>query len=477
MNQPNSFLWHDYETWGTDPAMDRPAQFAAIRTDAELNPIGEPLMLYAKPASDMLPQPEACLVTGLTPQLASAQGVIEAQFIQRIQTEMMVPGTCTAGFNNLRFDDEFTRYTLYRNFYDAYEREWKNGNSRWDLIDVVRLCAAVRPEGINWPRDDEGLPSFRLEMLTAANHIEQVGAHDALVDVRATIEVARLVRTSQPKLFDYALGMRDKTAVAKAVGLGSLKPVLHISGMFGSVNHCASIVLPLCMHPGNRNAVICFDLRETPEDFLRLSVDEIRKRVFTSSAELGEKKRIPLKNIHLNKCPMVAPVAMMTPEVAERIGLDMQLVRKHYDELLTDQRSWLKAGDVFAGQAFATKTDVDAMLYGGGFFSDADKATMAQVRRSSPQELAQQRFFFEDERLQEMLLRYRARNYPETLDELEMQQWQAFRYQRLTNPACGASITLETYQEKLEELFIQYQDDERKAELLGELMDWGDSLL
>lgn len=472
-----SFLWHDYETWGINPALDRPAQFAAIRTDMNLNEIAEPIMLYAKPALDMLPSPDACLITGISPQYAQQHGVIEAEFIKKIHAEMIVPGTCSVGFNSIRFDDEFTRYTLYRNFYDAYEREWKNGNTRWDIIDVVRLCAVVRPEGINWPKDTEGLPSFRLENITAANHIQQQGAHDALVDVRATIDVARLMKEKQPKLFDYALGMRNKQTVAKMIALGSKKPVLNISGMFGSKNYCASIVLPLCMHPSNKNAVICFDLRESPLEFLKLTVNEIHERVFTSVEMLGDKQRIPLKSIHLNKSPMVAPVIMVDAEVAERININLTTVRQHYDELLLDQTAWLKARDVFLGQVFTESTDPDTMLYAGGFFSNADKAVMARIRQSTPDDLAKKTFTFEDTRLQEMLFRYRARNFTQTLNEEELARWQEYRFQRLTNPEAEAGLTMEAYQEQLEALFMTHQDDEKKSLLLSQLMDWGDIVL
>lgn len=471
-----TFLWHDYETWGTDPALDRPAQFAAIRTDMDLNPLGEPLMLYARPALDMLPQPEACLVTGITPQLAWAQGVSEAEFIRIIRREMIQPHTCSAGYNNIRFDDEFTRHTLYRNFHDPYEREWKDGNSRWDLIDVVRLCGALRPEGIQWPKTEEGWPSYRLEALTAANGIEQQGAHDALVDVRATIALARLLKLRQPKLFDYALSMRNKQVVADALAVGSGRPVFHVSGMFGSRNHCASIVLPLCMHPANKNAVVAFDLRHSPADFLRLGVDEIRQRLF-SAASPDEGARIPLKNIHLNKCPMVAPVAMVTPDVADRINIDLALVRRHYDELKVDQTVWMKARDVFARSDFVAKTDPDAMLYSGGFFSDTDKAVMRQVVDATPEKLKSARFAFADPRLAEMLFRYKARNFPEILNDDERAQWQEYRFCRLTDPEGGAAITMEAYQEKLELLYEQYEADDKKSAVIHQLMEWGDGLL
>lgn len=478
-DRPGSFLWHDYETSGTHPALDRPLQFAAIRTDADFKPIGEPVMLYCKPPRDILPHPGACLVTGISPQYADSHGVVEAEFITAIHQQMMQPGTCSAGYNSIRFDDEFTRHTLYRNFYDAYEREWKNGNSRWDLIDVVRLCSAVRPEGITWPVDDEGVPTYRLEYLTEANCIEQTGAHDALVDVRATIDVARLIKNNQPKLFDYALSLRNKHTAAKVIDLGSNKPLLHISAMFGNRNCCASVVLPLCLHPVNRNAVICFDLRYAPDDFLQLSLEEIRERVFTSRHDLGEKARIPLKSVHLNKSPMLAPVTMVDEVVAGRINLDMGKVRQHYDALLADPSVNAKARDVFSPESAppGKAVDVDNQLYGGGFFSDADKAVMADVRDSSPQQLATQSFVFEDARLDELLFRYRANNWPDSLSPEEQQQWYEHCYARLTRPDAGGSITLDEYQQELERLYEGCQADPGKALLLEQLMDWPEQLL
>ena len=471
-----SFLWHDYETWGVNPALDKPCQFAAIRTDEQFTVIGEPMMWYCKPTNDCLPHPEAVMVTGITPQHAWQKGIPEPQFMANIHQQMIQPNTCTVGFNSLRFDDEVTRFGLYRNFYDAYEREWKNGNSRFDLIDVLRLCAALRPEGIHWPVDEAGLPSFRLEALTKANGIEQQGAHDALIDVRATIDVAKLLHQHQPKLLSYALTMRDKQTVTKIIALGSRKPLLHVSGMFGSVNHCISMVLPLCMHPSNKNAVICFDLRESPEDFLNLSVADIRERVFSNKESLGDKKRIPLKSIHINKCPMIVPASMLTPEVSERVGLNSAVLRKHYDELLLGQAVWIKAQDVFK-DAYSDEPErpAETALYGGGFFSHSDKALCQQVRQADSQQLTTKVFEFEDKRLNQLLFLYKARHFPESLHEQEQIRWQALRFERLTDE--NAAINLEAYQHRLESLFEQHHGDDKKQQLLSDLADWGDALL
>ncbi|MAA61720.1 MAG: exodeoxyribonuclease I, partial [Idiomarina sp.] len=170
-NEQETFYWHDYETWGANPLVDRPAQFAGLRTDTAFNVIGRPLTLYAQPTPDFLPNPEATLITGITPQLAAKQGVGEAEFSKAIANEFQKPNTTIIGYNNIRFDDEVTRLLFYRNFYDPYEYSWQNGNSRWDLIDVVRACFALRPDGINWPENSDGQPSLKLEHLSVANNI------------------------------------------------------------------------------------------------------------------------------------------------------------------------------------------------------------------------------------------------------------------------------------------------------------------
>ncbi|MGL4204888.1 MAG: exodeoxyribonuclease I, partial [Aeromonadaceae bacterium] len=260
-NSP-TFYFHDYETFGTHPGRDRPAQFAGIRTDAELNPIGEPLMIYCQMPTDYLPEPEACLITGITPQLVNRQGVNEAEFIRRIHAEFSQANTCILGYNNIRFDDEFTRYTLYRNYFDPYGYSWQQGNSRWDLLDVVRACYALRPEGINWVYDEEGKPSFRLELLTQANGIGHEHAHDALSDVYATIGMAKLIRDKQPKLFDYLFKLRNKNQVKALIDVISMKPLVHVSGMFSPWQGCASWVSPVAWHPTNANAVIVVDLNQ-----------------------------------------------------------------------------------------------------------------------------------------------------------------------------------------------------------------------
>ena len=478
-----TFYWHDYETFGADPSRDRPVQFAGLRTDAHLNPIGEPLVIFSRPAGDFLPQPQACLVTGITPQQALEEGVAEAEFIARIHAELNAPGTCGVGYNSLRFDDEVTRYTLYRNFYDPYAREWQNGNSRWDIIDMVRACYALRPEGIEWPLREDGLPSFRLEELTAANGIAHEAAHDALSDVHATIAMARLVKERQPRLYDYVLKHRDKRSVSALLDIDGMKPVLHVSGMFGALRHNIALIVPLAMHPSNKNEVICYDLMADPAVLLEQTPEAIRELLYTRTEELPEGVERPgLKSVHINKCPILVTAKMADPETAARLGISGDQCRAHLAALRDlrgqDPRAFeKKIQAVYGGREYAEITDPDRMLYSGGFFGDADKRLMDQVRESSPEELASSSFPFEDNRLPEMLFRYRARNYPETLTPEERAQWEEYRFQRLTEPDAGASICMEEYQELIQALVESGELSLPQCELMERLLEYSDSLL
>ena len=473
-----SFYWHDYETFGTDPARDRPSQFAGIRTDADFNIIGEPLVIFCQPAADMLPHPEACLITGITPQQALEQGVPELEFIRQIHAQFAQPGTCAVGYNSIRFDDEVSRYTLYRNFYDPYAREWQNGNSRWDIIDMVRLCCALRPEGIVWPSHEDGSTSFKLEQITQANGISHEAAHDALSDVYATIAVAKLIKQKQPRLFDYVFKLRNKREVTNLLNVAEKKPVLHTSAMFPARRFCTSLVMPLAMHPSNKNAVICYDLAVDPEPLLELSAEQICERLYTSAAELPEGvERIPLKAIHINRCPVVVTTDLFEAVIAERIQLNLSRARQHYQQIIKAEPLADKLAEVFSSRTFPEQNDPDIMLYSGSFFGQNDKSVMAQVRSSTPEELRDNTFYFEDARLTEMLFRYRARNYPDSLTEDEKHQWQEYRYQRLTEADGGGSIILEDYLDKVQCLMADANISERDRHILEKLLDYSDQIL
>jgi exodeoxyribonuclease-1 len=478
-----TFYWHDYETFGKVPRRDRPSQFAGVRTDAQLNEIGPPLMQYCQPPLDSLPEPEACLLTGILPQTCAAQGVPEHAFANAIERELAEPGTVGVGYNSIRFDDEVTRHLFWRNLMDPYAREWQNGCGRWDLLDVVRATWALRPEGITWPQVD-GRPSFKLELLTKANGLVHEAAHDALSDVRATIALARLVRTAQPKLWDFCLKLRKKDAVMSEAGLdkprAQWQPFLHITGMYGVERGCMALVYPLAPHPSNKNEVLVWDLAEDPAPLFQLGAAEVRQRMFSRTDDLPEGvTRLPIKGLHINKSPVVVGKLKVVNEALQaKWGLDMAtaLQRAEWLAARVTQMDGIWA-EVYGrdGREGKAPVDVDEDLY-GGFVGNEDRRVLQRLKALSPQDLAAKRTDFVDERLDELLFRYRARNFPDTLDAQEQARWLALREARL-HEGEGGGLTLAAYFERIDALSETLKDDdERGQEILGALYDWAEQI-
>ncbi|WP_256079843.1 exodeoxyribonuclease I [Massilia sp. YIM B04103] len=473
----HTFLWHDYETFGIVPRRDRPAQFAAIRTDAELNEIGEPIMLFCQPASDYLPDPQSCLITGITPQQCLEQGVPEHRFAAVIEEAFSQPGTIGVGYNTIRFDDEVTRFLFWRNLIDPYAREWQNQCGRWDLLDVVRMCYALRPDGIEWPKHEDGRPSFKLEHLSKVNGLLHEAAHDALSDVRATIALARLIRQQQPKLFDFCLALHKKDRVAEEIGMhlppAQRQPFLHVSGMFPAERGCLALVWPLAPHPSNKNEVLVWDCSFDPGELFNLDAETVRLRLFSRSADLPEgMTRLPIKSVHLNKSPMlVSNLKTLTPQMAARWGLDLEQGRSHAQLAAAGPDLSALWAEVFQ-RAAPEAADVDEDLY-GGFVGNNDRRLLETLRKQKPEQLATATAHFQDDRLGELLFRYRARNFPHTLSEEEQEHWEQHRAARLFEGEAGART--------VEQLFMEVDQlsetaDERGEEILGALYDYAEMI-
>lgn len=471
-----SFFWFDFETFGVNPAKDRPSQFAGIRTDLDFNIIDDPINIYCKPSRDFLPHPEACLVTGITPQMALEKGVNEKDFFRQIFLELSTANTCAVGYNNIRFDDEVVRFGLYRNFYDAYSREWQNGNSRWDIVDLLRMTHALRPEGINWVYDEDGKPRFKLENLSVANNIEHANAHDALADVYATIGMAKLVKEKQPRLFDYLFQLKDKRKVMAEIDLINLKPFVHCSGMLGAEHQYCGVMLPLTTHPTNKNSVICLDLTKPSIDFNDCDVEEIERLIFTPQSELEEgEHRLAIKEVHYNKCPAVAPLGVLTEEAQIRLGIDLEdclQMSEYLKSNITEIRGKLLS--VYQRKTFDPIENPDHALYSGGFFTPQDKQKMDKIRKTDWQTLATTDYQFSDPRLPEMLLRYRARNAFESLSESEKEHWQTFCHDNFFNEQSGSTLL---YADLLNKLDSLKQDSNNDKQILQSLETYAKSIV
>ena len=438
-----SFYWYDLETTGTNPKWDRIIQFAGVRTDTELNIVDDPKAFYVRLSDDVLPNPEASLVTGISPSTLQNEGVFEKAGLDAIFEELSVPGTCAVGYNNLRFDDEFLRYGFFRNFVEPYAREWKNGNSRFDVFELVRAAGALRREGINWPLNDDGTTSYRLEAITQLNNIDHGNAHDALSDVFATIGLARLIRREQPRLFDYYLSLRDKRRVKRLLEPFGQTPVMFVSGLNSREKFNVAPVLAVGLNPFNSNSVIAVDLSIDIDPLLNATSEEIRLNLSTATKE----DRYPIRDIRLNKCPFVATKEVVTEKINHYLEIDWEQVENRRLKLQDDwfSETLLSAFSVYSPMR---EEDADASLY-DGFISQRDAAKMETFNEA----IKENRWLdinFSESRLNTLASRLKARSLPHCMAELEQKKWGNFVKQKLTSD--GPWLGIDEYFEKIGEL-------------------------
>lgn len=462
-----TFFFYDLETSGLSARNDRVMQFAGQRTTMELEPIGDPVNLMVSLSDDILPSPDAIMVTGITPQMTRAEGYSEAEFCKILGSDIFSPDTIAVGYNNVRFDDEFVRHTLWRNFYDPYEWAWADGRSRWDLLDVVRMTRALRPDGIEWPVDEAGKAVNKLELIASQNGLVHTRAHDALSDVEALIQLTKLIRMKQPKLYEYLLGMRDKKAVMELVDPGNPKPFVYSSGRYDAAYEKTTVAYPIAkgVKPGS---VLVYDLRHDPVEYVGATPKQLAEVVF-ADYETRKKETytpLPVKELSYNKCPAVAPLGVMDEASKQRLGIDMNEVKRHVAIIVSSEGFKETVRQAFEmREPYEKSPDVEHQLY-DGFIDGQDKIKVSAVRAASRDELAKFTPTFKDSRLPELFLRYKARQYPEILDDAEREKWERYRLSKI-------SSTLPQYMSDLARLQKSGADEY----LLQELQLWAESIV
>ncbi len=477
-----SFYFYDLETSGLNPREDRIMQFAGQRTDLDFRPLGEPTNLLVELPDDTLPSPGAIMVTGITPQSTKQDGISERDFCHFFLEEVATPGTTIMGYNSVRFDDEFIRNTLWRNFFDAYEWQWKDGRSRWDLLDVVRLTRALRPEGIEWPVTPEGCSTNRLELLTKMNHISHEHAHDALADVVALIEVTRLIREKQPQLFDFLYNLRGKRNVARLVNLKNPQPFVYASGRYPAEFEKTTVAYPLSV--GRNENVLVFDLRYNLDELLAAEEDGTYIEKFGNRWQKAHPEKVKVdffpivKTLQYNHCPAVAPLGVLEKDDGwAKIGLDRAMIDRNLEALEKHPEFSERVQKLIAGRPeFPPAVDPESALY-DGFLNDHDRRLCAVVRSNGAEDLADFHPEFNDERLPELLLHYKAKNFPSSLSEDETKKWEEYRHRRLGRQGQKFIAELQNIQKDLasDKTFGGKSPDEC-AFLAEELLLWFESL-
>lgn len=264
--------------------------------------------------------------------------------------------------------------------------------------------------------------------------------------------------------------MRHKRKLNELIDIVNMTPLMHVSGMLGRECQYTSWIVPLAWHPTNNNAVIVVDLAKDPQPLFDLDADALHERLYTRHDELADLLPVPVKLVHLNKCPILAPAKTLTAENATNIGIDREqclanlaLIRQHLEvreklvQLFSIEREFEKSHDV------------DTLLY-DGFFSPADKASMDIIRQTDPTHLAALDITFNDKRIEPLLFRYRARNYPWTLDENEQRRWANHCREYFES-------RIEEYMLNLENLVHEHESDEKKMAILKSVYRYTESLL
>lgn len=483
-NIKRSFLFFDYETFGTDPKRDVPAEFGAIRTDENFNPIGEPVLLHCLTPRDYLPSPEACFVTGLTPLSLMDDGFKENEFASRIYEMMSQPGTITVGYNNIKFDEEVTRFMFWKNLLPVYDREFGEGRGRFDTYTLVRAVYAFCPETLQWPRREDGAPVLRLEKLTAENGIVHDHAHNALSDALATKELTKLIASRQPKLWLHALDLRDKRRVKELLGLG--QPLLYVNPFAGKSSRGLSVVFPLFASPANPNDYFCWDLTKDPSELWTLTSKDLEERFYvTKEQREAGVERVPLLKIQINKQPFLttglgwldgrgkglfslpaSEFRFRANELAARSG-DFSQLHGLVAEMSSRSSERFESEDLLA----------EGSLYSGGFLGEGDKRTLSDLRKLSPNELPERlaKVEFSREDLNDLVFHYMARNFAEsTLSFEDAERWTKFRFECLVQGK-GGSRTFEKFYEEIEKL--REGAAEEQIQILEDLQSYGEDLM
>lgn len=471
-----TFYFFDLETSGFRARSDRIMQFAGQRTDMDLRPVGKPDNFLVKMTPDTLPEPGAVLVHGITPQKTQQLGIIEAELCEYLTSQVSVDDTILVGYNNIRFDNEFVRFTLWRNFYDAYEWSWKNNCSIWDLLDAVRMTRALRPEEIEWPFAPDGKPTNSLEYITAVNKLEHTDAHDALSDVNAVIAVARLLKSKQPKLFEHLLNMRGKRNVAALVGNG--QPVLYTSGRYAAEFN-KTAVAAMAAEKSDKSGALMYDLRVDPDEFKDMTAAELTRRWKSYQLRQDDAPYFPVKELKYNRCPALAPMDWLDDAGLQRLQLHPEAITNHLGKLRAAQGFGDRLLEAMDGlwpprqpSLMIDEQQVDGQLY-DGFIKDGDRTKMSVVRAAEPEELSKLANDFSDERLRTLLPLYKARNFPEALNNDEKHAWSMFRRQRLQG---GKAPWADRYFSQLKELAEAPGTSSAKKLLIKDLQEYGEAV-
>ncbi|CAL4324385.1 exodeoxyribonuclease I [Buchnera aphidicola] len=453
-----SFLFYDYETFGLHPALDKPAQFACIRTDSDFNVIQKPIVLYCYPPNDYLPNIQSVLTTHISPIHAYKIGMNEFFFSKKIFDIFNVCNTCIVGYNNIQFDDEVTRNIFYRNLLDSYSWCWKQNNSRWDVIKIILACYVLSPNNFEWPKNDFGNISFKLQDLTNVNNITHTNKHDALSDVYATVYLIKLIKKKKPELLNFLFKYRVKNNIKNLIDIQNRIPIIYISNIFGRLRNYTSCIIPIFWNMQNSNMLVFFDLYYNIEDLI-----EYMKHIANNNIDIYQLRKVGINFLYINRCPVLIPINFFSIKKLSCLGINSNIVLKKICLLYKNILLIEKINIFFTNFKYNyNNTNVDLGIY-NNFFSQKDHYLMKVIHNTEINKLNKKKFFFYDNRLKELFFRLRARNFPEILNIFEKKKWLLYRFKKFNRNY------INDYLMYLNKISLKYRYNNEKTFLLQEI--------
>lgn len=451
-----TYLFYDLETTGLNKSFDQALHFAAIRTDLQFNEINR-YELKIKLNPDVIPSPYAMLTHHM--RLSDiANGISEYEAAKQIHQWVNEPGTISLGYNTLSFDDEFLRFTFYRNLLPPYTHQFANRCSRMDIYPMTLLYYLFKNNALKWPVK-EGKISLKLEELNNINQFVTGRAHHAMVDVEATLALAKVFAEDR-EMWNYICGyFNKKTDQERLQKLGD-DTALMVYGKLGYDRQYQSIVLSLGNHYHYNNQLLW--LRLDDKDFSLEPKESVVQNSFVLQKKLGEPGFIlPLRERYLQQVkPEVLNLAEKNKQWLSDNTDIFKLIREHYRSFQYPQ-----VADI----------DIDAGLYVNGFWSPQEEFFCKKFSHAKPEEKSKLIDKITNPRLYALALRILGRNYPGVLTDQQTEEFES--YLQSTKDAskniCDFKgekrLNAQTAVSQIKELREIHSHDAEKMELLAEL--------
>lgn len=417
-----TFLFYDLETTGLNKAFDQILRFAAIRTDMAFHEIDRhELSVRLRP--DVIISPRA-IMTHRIPVAESLQGIPEYDAVLQIHKWMNAPRTISLGYNTLGFDDEFLRFSFHRNLLPPYTHQYANGCRRMDILPYTVIYRLYSEETLTWPEID-GRPTLKLEHLSEANNLASGPAHDAMVDVKATVALAELLSKEQ-KIWKFLSGYFDKRIDTERIDelppasrniSGSHQLGLLVSHEMGKENFYQAPVISIGSSIPYSNQTL----------WLRLDLPELQA---TTPETVSDSSWVVRKR--MGEPPFILPPhdrywQRITNERRDFARQNIAWISSHpelFREIIDYHRSFQYPE--------IPDLDPDAALYQMGFLSSREEALCRRFHEAPFHEKTKMIDQFPRTETRNLAIRILMRNHPGDIAESDKSQWE--RYMKRVNP-------------------------------------------